>query len=66
MRNSMRNLHNVKSDVIGALEKQEVACLILLDLSVAFDTINHDRSYLADLNLGLQSLAQLSTGYGLI
>ena len=35
-------LLKVKSDVIGALEKQEVACLILLDLSVAFDTIDQD------------------------
>ena len=35
-------LLKVKSDVIGALEKQEVACLVLLDLSVAFDTIDHD------------------------
>ena len=35
-------LLKVKSDVIGALEKQEVACLILLDLSIAFDTIDHN------------------------
>ena len=35
-------LLKVKSDVIGALEKQEVACLILLDLSMAFVTIDHD------------------------
>ena len=35
-------LLKVKSDVISALENQEVACLILLDLSAAFDTINHD------------------------
>ena len=35
-------LLKVKSDVIGALEKQEVVCLILLDLSTAFDTIDHD------------------------
>ena len=35
-------LLKVKSDIIGALEKQEVACLILLDLSVAFNTIDHD------------------------
>ena len=35
-------LLKVKSDVIGALEKQEVACLILLDLSMAFDTTDHD------------------------
>ena len=35
-------LLKVKSDVISALEKQEVACLVLLDLSMAFDTINQD------------------------
>ena len=32
----------VKTDVIWALENQEVACLIPLDLSAAFDTIDHD------------------------
>ena len=35
-------LLKVKSDIIGALEKQEVAFLILLDLSMVFDTIDHD------------------------
>ena len=35
-------LLKVKTDIIGALENQEVACLILLDLSAAFDTIDHD------------------------
>ena len=35
-------LLKVKTDVFKALEKQEVACLVLLDLSAAFDTINHD------------------------
>ena len=35
-------LLKVKTDVIRALENQEVACLILLDLSTAFDTIDHN------------------------
>ena len=35
-------LLKVKTDVIQALENQEVECLILLDLSAAFDTIDHD------------------------
>ena len=35
-------LLKVTSDIIGALEKQEVACLILLNLSLAFNTIDHD------------------------
>ena len=35
-------LLKVKTNVIRALVNQEVACLILLDLSVAFNTIDHD------------------------
>ena len=35
-------LLKVKSNITRALENQEVACLILLDLSAAFDTIVHD------------------------
>ena len=35
-------LLKVKSNVIRALKNQEVACLILLDLSTAFNTIDHN------------------------
>ena len=35
-------LLKVKTDIIQALDNQEVACLILLDISAAFDTIDHD------------------------
>ena len=35
-------LLKVKIDAIKALENQEVVCLILLDLSTAFITIDHD------------------------
>ena len=36
------SLLKVKTDIIQALDNQEAACLILLDLSVAFDAIDHD------------------------
>ena len=35
-------LLKVKSDLLYALDKQEVTCLVLLDLSAAFDTVDHD------------------------
>ena len=35
-------LLKVKTNVIRVLENQEVACLILLDLSAALDTIDHN------------------------
>ena len=34
-------LLKVKSDVLNAVNNKEVMCLVLWDLSVAFDTINH-------------------------
>ena len=35
-------LLKVKSDLVHAMDNQEVTCLVLLDLSVAFDTVDHD------------------------
>ena len=35
-------LLKVKTNIIQALDNQEVACLILLDLSAVFDSIEHD------------------------
>ena len=35
-------LLKVKTNIIQALDNQEVACLIILDLSAAFDTTDHD------------------------
>ena len=34
-------LLKVKTDLISAIENQEIACLVLLDLSTAFDTVNN-------------------------
>ena len=34
-------LLKVKTDLLTALDNQEVSCLILLDLSAAFDTVSH-------------------------
>ena len=35
-------LLKVKSDLLYAMDNQEVICLVLLDLSAAFDTVDHD------------------------
>ena len=35
-------LLKVKADILRAMDIQEVICLVLLDLSAAFDTVNHD------------------------
>ena len=35
-------LLKVKTDILTAIENQEVVCLIMLDLSAAFDTISHE------------------------
>ena len=34
-------LLRVKTDIIKAMDNQEVTCLVLLDLSAAFDTVDH-------------------------
>ena len=34
-------LLKVKSDIMNAMNNKEVICLVLLHLSVAFDTVNH-------------------------
>ena len=39
---SMETAHlKVKCDILDAIDKKEVLCLVLLDLSAAFDTISH-------------------------
>ena len=35
-------LLRVKADLLAAMDKQEVTCLVLLDLLAAFDTISHN------------------------
>ena len=35
-------LLEVKADILRAMDNQEVVCLVLLDLSAPFDTVNHD------------------------
>ena len=35
-------LLKVKADILRAMDNQEVVCLVLLDLSAAFNTVNHD------------------------
>ena len=35
-------LLKVKTDLIDAMDNQKVTCLVLLDLSVAFDTVSHE------------------------
>ena len=32
----------VKTDILDAIDQKKVVCLVLLDLSVAFDTVNHN------------------------
>ena len=35
-------LLKVKADILRAMDNQEVVCLVLLDLSAAFNTVNHE------------------------
>ena len=34
-------LLKVKTDILDAIDKKEIMCLVMLDLSAAFDTVNH-------------------------
>ena len=34
-------LLNVKTDILDGIDKKEVMCLVMLDLSATFDTVNH-------------------------
>ena len=36
-------LLKVKTDILNAVQNKQVTCLILLDLSAAFDTISHTK-----------------------
>ena len=35
-------LLRVKTDIMKAVDKREVVCLVLLDLSSAFNTVDHE------------------------
>ena len=35
-------LHKVKTDIMKAMNNQEVMCLVLFGLSAAFDIVSHD------------------------
>ena len=35
-------LIKVRDDILKVIENKEVMCLVLLDLSMAFDTIDHE------------------------
>ena len=54
-------LLSVHDHIIKAMSLQQVTCLTLLDLSAAFDTIDH--SYLNVNHHGLDSLQMLYLGY---
>ena len=35
-------LLKVKTGILNAIDRKEVMCLVMLDLSAAFNTVNHD------------------------
>ena len=49
------------NDVLHARDNGDVSLLTLLDLSAAFDPIDHNISY-KDLNTSMEFLVHLSTG----
>ena len=44
-------LLKVKSDILNAVDRQEVLFLVMLDLSAAFDTIDHVMHNIEGLSL---------------
>jgi len=55
-------LLKVQSDIFNAIDKQENVFLSLLDLSAAFDTVEHVILLLVDKTLDMASREMLSIG----
>ena len=59
-------LLSIHNDLILAMDCGEVTSLILLDLSAAFDTVDHSISFFIVFNIGLVFTVLLLTGFHLI
>src|SRR6218665_2176370 len=55
-------LVSLYNTLVSAVSHQQVSCLCLLDISAAFDTIDHITTSSSDFPLGSASLAQLYSG----
>ncbi len=58
-------LTKVHNDIMLAMDNQQVVLLLLLDLSAAFDTVDHE-ILLSRLSIDLEYRTQLWTGFGRI